>query len=321
MSPARVAVLAAVMGALTGFAAGWLAGPGREPVTLAEAGAARAAFQALPGPETGATGASAAPAPPAARLALAGGGPVDLGALLRAPLSELRSSLLTALRHRSEGGWLYARALARQCSALEMIAMREQLMPATFQPVVDMNQPGVQRAQAIRDQLSAGCSQLQPDELREAMNVPPGAVDPLIAVMDRPARPGSAEARERLTAILARPDPLMLAELGPGLLAREGESLVFDGKRIDGDERLLLEGAAMLLPCSLGLVCDGRDVIVWGPCLTDGVCEASSREEAVMNSLQAGEHPERRAAVLAWVERLRAAVVAPDVGRFLRPPG
>ncbi len=318
MSPARVAVLAAVMGALTGFAAGWLAGPGREPVTLAEAGAAPAAFHALSVP---AAAASAAPAPLAARLALAGDGPVDLGALLRAPLSELRSSLLTALRHRSEGGWLYARALARQCSALEMIAMRERLMPAAFQPVNDVNQPGVQRAQAIRDQLSAGCSQLQPDELREAINVPPGAVDPLIAVMDRPARPGSAEARERLTAILARPDPLMLAELGPGLLARDGGSLVFDGKRVDGDERQLLEGAAILLPCSLGLVCDGQDVIVWGPCLTDGTCGASSREEAVMNSLQAGEHPERRAAVLAWVERLRAAVVARDVDRFLKPPG
>ena len=39
-----------------------------------------------------------------------------------------------------------------------------------------------------------------------------------------------------------------------------------------------------------------------------------------MASVEAGEHPERRAAVLAWVERLRAAVVARDVDRFLKPP-
>ena len=318
MSVRRVAVLAAVLGALAGLVAGSLAGPGREPVTLAEQVIPpTTARPARPDPAFAAGAASASlPAPRPAGA----DGRVDLGALLRAPLSELRTSLLTALRHRSEGGWLYARVLARQCSALEMVEMREHLAPAAFQPAIDLNQPGAQRALTLRDQLMAGCSQLQPDELLEAMNVPPGAADPLIAVMDQPARPGSAEARERLAAILARPDPLMLAELGPNLLARDGEALVFDGRRIDGEERQLLEGAALLLPCSLGLACDGQDEAVWGPCLVDGLCGTATREDAVMATVNAGEHPEHRAAVLAWVERLRAAVVARDVDRFLKPP-
>lgn len=318
MSVRRVAVLAAVLGALAGLVAGSLVGPGREPVTLARLLAPTTT--ARPERANPAFAAGAASAPRLAPLLAGTDGRVDLGALLRAPLSELRTSVLTALRHRSEGGWLYARALARQCSVLEMIEMRDRLVPAAFQPAIDLNQPVAQHAMALRDQLAAGCSQLQPDELREAMNVPPGAIDPLISVMDQPARPGSAQARERLAAILSRPDPLMLAELGPSLLARDGEAIVFDGKRIDGDERQLLEGAAVLLPCSLGLVCDDQDVIVWGPCLIDGTCKASSREDFVMNGLQASEHPERRAAVLAWVERLRAAVVARDVDRFLKPP-
>lgn len=318
MSLRRVAVLAAVLGALAGLAAGSLVGPAREPVTLARLLAPpTTARPARPDP---AFAAVAAPAPRLTPLPAGTDGRVDLGALLRAPLSELRTSLLTALRHRSEGGWLYARALARQCSMLEMVEMREGLAPAAFQPPVDLNQPGAQRALALRDQLAAGCSQLQPDELREAINVPPGAIDPLIAVMDQPARSGSAQARERLATILSRPDPLMLAELGPSLLARDGEALVFDGRRIDGEERQLLEAAALLLPCSLGLVCDGQDAAVWGPCLVDGLCGTGTREDAVMASVEAGEHPERRAAVLAWAERLRAAVVARDVDRFLKPP-
>nr|WP_297381744.1 hypothetical protein [uncultured Roseateles sp.] len=318
MSVRRVAVLAAVLGALAGLVAGSLVGPGREPVTLARLLASPTT--ARPERADPAFAAGAASAPRLAPLPAGADGRADLGALLRAPLSELRTSLLTALRHRSEGGWLYARALARQCSALEMVEMREHLAPAAFQPAIDLNQPGAQRALTLRDQLMAGCSQLQPDELLEAMNVPPGAADPLIAVMDQPARPGSAEARERLAAILARPDPLMLAELGPNLLARDGEALVFDGRRIDGEERQLLEGAALLLPCSLGLACDGQDEAVWGPCLVDGLCGTATREDAVMATVNAGEHPERRAAVLAWVERLRAAVVARDVDRFLNPP-
>lgn len=318
MSVRRVAALAAVLGALAGLVAGSLVGPGREPVTLAEQVIPpTTARPARPDPVFAA---GAASAPRLAPLLAGTDGRVDLGALLRAPLSELRTSVLTALRHRSEGGWLYARALARQCSALEMVEMREHLAPAAFQPAIDLNQPGAQRALTLRDQLMAGCSQLQPDELLEAMNVPPGAADPLIAVMDQPARPGSAEARERLAAILARPDPLMLAELGPNLLARDGEALVFDGRRIDGEERQLLEGAALLLPCSLGLACDGQDEAVWGPCLVDGLCGTTTREDAVMATVNAGEHPERRAAVLAWVERLRTAVVARDVDRFLKPP-
>lgn len=318
MSVRGVAVLAAVLGALAGLVAGSLVGPGREPVTLARLLApTTTARPAQPDP---AFAAGAASAPRLTPLLAGADGRVDLGALLRAPLTELRTSVLTALRHRSEGGWLYARALARQCSVLEMVEMREHLAPAAFQPAIDLNQPGAQRALTLRDQLMAGCSQLQPDELLEAMNVPPGAADPLIAVMDQPARPGSAEARERLAAILARPDPLMLAELGPNLLARDGEALVFDGRRIDGEQRQLLEGAALLLPCSLGLACDGQDEAVWGPCLVDGLCGTATREDAVMATVNAGEHPERRAAVLAWVERLRAAVVARDVDRFLKPP-
>lgn len=321
MSPARIASLAAVMGALTGLAAGWLVGAGRETVTLANAITVRAEEDRFGGvseaPERGAGFGSM----PLAARRIGNAGPIDLGALLRAPPSALRSSLLTALAHASEGGSLYARALARQCSVLEMVAMREQLMPGELQPAMDMNQPGASRAQALREQLSVGCSQLQPDELREAMNLPPGGADPLVKAMDRSPRPGGAEARERLTALLANPDPLMLAEIGPGLLIRDGESVVFDGQRIQGEERQVLEGAVALLPCSLGLVCDGQDISVWGPCLTDGRCDASSREDVVMAGVQAGEHPERRAAVLAWVQRLRDAVIARDVDRFLRPPG
>ncbi|WP_416762151.1 hypothetical protein ACNI65_07530 [Roseateles sp. So40a] len=352
MSPARVgrvAVLAAALGALAGAGAGWWVDPGGDgtrPALPATAAAGRpssfaGADASWRGASPGLDAAHAAPSDLAARRTGAPRGAVgtpELQALLRAPPSALRASLKTAMRHRDQGGWLYARALARQCVLLEMTTLHEGT--AGLAPV-DLNQPLAQRVSAWREQLAAGCAQLQPEELREAMNVPaaasgtsatPGTLDgadPLIQLMDRPAPPGSAAARERLAAILNRADPLMLSELGPALLQREGEAFVFDGRRLAGeDERRALEAATMLLPCALGLACDERDERVWGPCVMTGDCRHATREEAVLAAtdadagLDAGPAaPDRRAAVRAWVERLREAVLARDVDRFLRPPG
>lgn len=321
VNPGRIAVLTAVMGALTGFAAGWLIGPDSEPVRLTPPAApAAAAAASAPLASIEAAPPLVARQVPAPSLADVAGRP-DLSALLRAPLSELRHSLQTALHHRADGGWLYARALARQCAALDMVTMRERMMPAELQPVAEVNNLNAQRATALREQLAAGCSQLDPDELQEAINVPPGAADPLIALMDRPAQPGSAEARDRMAAILSRPDPLMLAEMGPALLQRDGEAYVFDGRRYGGEEdRRLIEAAAALLPCSLGMVCDERDAFVWGPCVTDARCEHDSRMAFVLADAGAAEHPERRTQILAWVERLKSAVTSRDVDRFVKPP-
>ncbi len=41
---------------------------------------------------------------------------------------------------------------------------------------------------------------------------------------------------------------------------------------------------------------------------------------SVMDELGAADHPERRAAVLAWVGKLRDAVLAREVDRFVNPP-
>ncbi len=340
MSPAgvgRVALLAAALGTLAGAGAGWWVGPGGagpHPATPSLAATERPPPRAKDdapwrGQRPDLDGQRAAPSDLAPRGAV---GVPDLQALLRAPPSALRPSLQTAMRHRDQGGWLYARALARQCVLLEMTTLREGVAgPAP----ADLNQPLAQRVSAWREQLAAGCAQLQPEELREAMNVPaaasgtPDGADPLIQLMDRPAPPGSAAARERLAAILARPDPLMLSELGPALLQRDGEAFVFDGQRLAGeDDRRALEAAARLLPCALGLACDERDESVWGPCVMTGDCRYATREEAVLaeggaegGTDAAPVSPLRRAAVRAWVERLREAVLARDVDRFLRPPG
>ncbi|WP_431103655.1 hypothetical protein [Roseateles noduli] len=314
MNPARLTLGAVLGGALTGFVAGCLVDEGREPVVLA------VARQAPMAPlDVG----RSARAPGTARVAEAAAampdadGP-DLPALLHAPPGELRASVLTALRHRAHGGWLYARALVQPCATLELMALRAQVA----EPVsLDLNNPRAQRAASQRDQLSAACAQLQPEEIQEAMNVPPGSTDPLIALRDRQVQPGSAEARDRMAAILARPDPLMLAALGPGLLQRDGEAYVFDGQRHgDETERREMEAAAVLLACSLGLPCDDSNELVWAPCLIDGDCRHATLADSVMDELGAADHPERRAAVLAWVGKLRDAVLAREVDRFVKPP-
>lgn len=226
----------------------------------------------------------------------------DLPALLAAPAQSLRATLQAALRERASGGRLYARALARQCAAL-----RTWPEPATS---LDLNDPRAQRALAQRTALATGCDQMLAGEWLALASVPadePGVTDPLLQTLESEASPA------RLAALLARPDPLLMEELGSRLL---GDSPVFDGQRFDGaGERSLLEAALRLLPCDFGLVCDERDPGVWQACLRGEGCHGS-RTEQVMAEEAAGD-PARVAAIAALRSRLRDAVRARAVERFL----
>lgn len=226
----------------------------------------------------------------------------DLTSLLAAPAQSLRATLQAALRERASGGRLYARALARQCAALR--ALPEPL------PALDLNDPHTQRALAQRSALATGCGQMLPDEWLALASVPAderGAPDPLLQTLERDASP------ERLAALLARPDPLLLDEFGARLL---GERPSVDGQRFDGDgERGVLEAALRLLPCDFGLVCDERDPGVWQACLRGDGCHGS-RTEQVMAEAAPGD-PARAAAITALRWRLREAIQARAAERLL----
>ncbi|MFT7722429.1 MAG: hypothetical protein QM788_06320 [Roseateles sp.] len=221
----------------------------------------------------------------------------SLAALLAAPPQALRATLQAALRARAEGGRLYARALARRCAALD--ALRSS--PAAA-PALDPGDPAVQQALAWRDAWAAGCGQLLAPEWLALASVPAGEsgpADPLLRLLEAEATP------ERLAAVLARPDPLLLDEIGPALLGDD----VPDAGGEDGEAGRRLRAAAWrLLPCDFGLACDASDPAVWLACLQGEGCHAS--RAALVLAGEAGGDPARAAAITALRERLRDAIRA-----------
>jgi len=214
--------------------------------------------------------------------------------LLVAPEAGLRASVQTALAARADGGRLYARALARRCHALASLAPPEQ--------PPDGNDARHQRAVARRAALAAGCSQFANGEWLALVNITPEeatAGDPLLAIQQ-----SDLDDVALLQAVSARPDPLLIEELGERLLLRriEGEPhLFFDGQRLDDDTG---RAALRLLPCHFGLACDERDPEVWLSCLRGEGCAASRAEQAT---------PEAQALAL----RVAAALRDRELQRFL----
>lgn len=239
-------------------------------------------------------------AQPAARPAAEPPQP-SLTDLLAAPEANLRAGVQAALAARAQGGRLYARALARRCDALASL-------PAPEQPP-DANDTRHQRAMVRQAALAAGCSQFANGEWLALVNIAPDeatAGDPLLAIQQ-----SDLDNAALLNAVIARPDALLLDELGERLLLRRsaGEAqLYFDGQRFgDAAGRATAQAALRLLPCHFGLACDERDPEVWLACLRGDGCAASRFDQ-------------QPAAAQALAARLAAALRAGELGRFLPPP-
>jgi hypothetical protein len=238
-----------------------------------------------------------APVPRATPVHPATPAALPLAQLLSAPEASLRASVQAALARPAEGGRLYARALARRCAALAGLP--------TPEPPPDVNDARHQRAVARQAALSAGCGQFAPAEWLALVNIAPddGRGDPLLALQQ-----SDLDDAPLLQAVMARPDALLLDELGERLLLRRigGEPvLYFDGQRFDGEDSSALAQAALrLLPCEFGLACDEGDPEVWLACLRGDGCSASRVER-------------EPAAAAALARRIAHALRAGDAEPFL----
>ncbi|KQW43496.1 MULTISPECIES: hypothetical protein [unclassified Roseateles] len=225
---------------------------------------------------------------------------MDLPGLLAAPESALRASVHAALAARADGGRLYARALARRCALLAGL-------PAPEQPP-DVNDARHQRAVARQAALAAGCGQFANSEWLALVNIAPDeptSGDPLLALQQ-----SDLDDTALLQAVMARPDPLLLDELGKRLLLRRisGEpTLYFDGQRFDTEtDRATASAALRLLPCHFGLACDERDPDVWLACLRGDGCTSSRFEQEAV-------------AAHALAVRVAEALRARELARFMPP--
>jgi hypothetical protein len=294
IAPPAALLLGVVGVALVAWA--WVGLPAAD--ANADAEAPRRAAVATLAPAAVAT--APAPAAPAAVLPASPPAAAHTGlpGLLVAPEAELRTSLHAALALRDQGGRLYARALARRCADLAGLQLAAQ---------PDRNDARHQRAVARQSALAAGCGQFANAEWLAFVNVAadePGG-DPLLAVQQ-----SDLDDAALLQAVFARPDALLLDELGERLLLRRigGEAvLYFDGQRFDDDTgRATAQAALRLLPCQFGLACDERDPDVWLSCLRGDGCVASRAER---------ETP----AAQALAVRLANALRAREADRFLPP--
>lgn len=271
----------------------WWSPPGAEAPPRAPAVVAPAPPKALQTPAP-----VSPPAKPPAANAVRQPAPASLAGLLTAPETALRASVLTALSQPAQGGRLYARALARRCADLAGLQLNA---------APDANDAGHQRAVARQAALASGCSQFANGEWLALVNVAADETvpDPLLALQQ-----SDLDDAALLTAVSARPDPLLLEELGERLLLRriEGEArLYFDGQRFDDEAgRASAQAALRLLPCHFGLACDERDPEVWLTCLRGDGCAASRAEQATPASQ-------------ALAIRMAAALRARELGRFLPP--
>lgn len=264
------------------------------PTVDAEAPRSAVAVPALQLPKLQLPPPRPAPAGPAAAAVPA----VSLARLLAAPEAELRASLHAALGARAQGGRLYARALARRCAMLAGLAAPEQ--------APDANDARHQRAVTRQAALAAGCGQFGNAEWLALVNIAPDEVtgdDPLLTVQQ-----SDLDDAALLQAVFARPDALLLDELGERLLLRRIDgtpALYFDGQRFIAEaDRALAQAALRLLPCHFGLACDERDPEVWLACLRGDGCWGSRADQ---------ETP----AAQALAARLAAALRARELSRFM----
>ena len=235
--------------------------------------------------------------PPAPPRAASQASALGLVGLLSAPEAGLRASVLAALSQPAQGGRLYARALAKRCADLAGLQLNA---------APDANDAHHQRAVTRQAALTAGCSQFANGEWLALVNVAPDeatATDPLLAIQQ-----SDLDDAALLNAVIARPDPLLLDEIGDRLLLRriDGEArLFFDGQRFDDEaDRETAHAALRLLPCHFGLACDERDPEVWLSCLHGDGCVASRLERGP---------PEAQ----ALASRLAAALRSRELKRFL----
>lgn len=235
---------------------------------------------------------------------------------------------------------MYARALVRPCAALAALdapPVAEGPPPSTTR--ADVNDPVRQRAQARRQVWEAGCAQLPTEEWVALMNVgrgEGGVADPLLALADGAAADGPGGRKARLAAVMAKPDGLLLDELGPRLLRPDAGGLWFDGKvYASDDEQRVLNAALRLLPCEFGMTCDEQDPAVWMACLQGDGCYMSRQAQVLAGMVdgvrdgvgdagKAGDpgsagiadDARRQAEVFALRDRLRDALRSQAVDRF-----
>ncbi len=237
--------------------------------------------------------------------------------------TNLRAFIEYAKQHPERGGYYYAMKALRFCGVFGKTP--ERLVDADSMKKDD-HATAQRRQRLIQDQLRA-CDGVLPSEIGEAYSTAMALralalEDPLFAAshaLNAARDSGSAREEDIKVAIgqvLRLRDPMLLHDVGMSLseFRSQDNSYYFDGHWYSGSERLVLEGAWLLVPCSFGLPCGESDLDVRVACAVQGIC-ASDRRSLVQAVIFQGDAALlRRAEALST--HLSSAVLAERIGAF-----
>jgi hypothetical protein len=262
-----------------------------------------------------ASGAAADPASPR---------PLDLAGQLR-EATDLRAFAVEAGRHPELGGISYAQFATSRCWLFKQYLSRHLGNRLPEQPGEDPSRYAKRRAMYQR--MQNACRNV---EMTQYLGNRQQQGDTILRLSEQ-AKTASAsrrraERRSALAAVLANGDPLLLegtlvplvTEWLPGGRAT---GYWIDGKlvpttlqtgRTVNPRTHTYATALKLLPCRIGLVCDERDVEVFGSCVSAGKCYAD-RIEMARDAMPPADRPAFDQD-LDWLER---AVRNRDLDRLL----
>ncbi|MDQ6683749.1 MAG: hypothetical protein M3Z16_01365 [Pseudomonadota bacterium] len=251
---------------------------------------------------------------------------------------DWRRFALDAMTRPSEGGYLYARYVVRQCEqTLHQGALARELSQAAARDVVASSSTVSAQQLAKMSDIASACEAFAPGEAASLLEALRGkeatGADPLLqavkAVDSALASSNRDAIRSAAQVLLQTRDPLALSE-GSALarvLASDAEASQASGMYFDGvvysatgnDTRALekLSLAVQLALCDAGQICEMGNLMRMS-CVVEGACtndpRAWAREEAARSGLSEADF----SAVTSLEARIRQALAGSETRAFVR---
>ena len=236
-------------------------------------------------------------------------------------MRDARAFAIAAWEHPERGGVFYAEYVTRTCKSL----LRTLDVMSLAQPASDVSSESRIAAGQALARAQRLCGQFTKEELEKyslASSQRPSSTGDrffaLTAKLTQVRVTGEPAAqRDAVAEILRADDPLLLDQMLIRIVASP-QGLYFQGKYYkDAGDRESLLAAIRLVPCDLGLSCDGADLSMLAGCISQGKCYASRLEQAREFY---GSDAQQLDRIMKLKNEVTAAIQARNADAFLAKP-
>lgn len=234
-----------------------------------------------------------------------------------------RALTLQLWTREGEGGKYYASAIADFCAGISKFVPEALIGQASLKDVAPERQLSVI---AAIDLIHRRCGQFTQTEFekysRRGLLNDKSLEDPLVKIVkafNDPSKNQSPEAHlKSLGAILDTQDPMVLDDIGMKLSLQtgtDGAYLYFDGKNYPVKDSPAIAAAYLLVPCGLGLKCDGFDTTLALACASGSKCY-KDRYQKIFEEIALGNN-DTYAQILEFEARIVTAIKNKDITKFV----